>query len=90
MDNCDGIYYSLETRHDRKHEYSKRPGSLQKNNKTKTQQIHGRGRAFVTARVVENGESGGISLVSQKPSWRAGPCVSCCGNRVRWGGFVLR
>lgn len=33
-------------------------------------------------RVVENGESGGISLVSQKPSWRVGPCVSCCGNRI--------
>lgn len=40
-------------------------------------------------RVVENGESGGISLVSQKPSWRAGPCVSCCGNRVWWGGICF-
>lgn len=49
MDICDGIYYSLETRHDLKHEYSKRSGSLQKNNKTKTPQIHGQGRAFVTA-----------------------------------------
>lgn len=49
MDICDGIYYSLDTRHDLKHEYSKKPGSLQKNNETKTLQIHGRGRAFVTA-----------------------------------------
>lgn len=36
MDICDGIYYSSETLHELKHEYSKRPGSLQKNNKTRT------------------------------------------------------
>lgn len=58
MNICDCIFYSLETRHDLKHEYSKKPGSLQKNNKTKHRGYMGGAELLLQRkRVVEMGKA---------------------------------